>query len=130
MNFGVIDVRDCAQAHLNAIKIEKAKNKRFILAHEAWWFADLGKSLQAEFGPQGYKVTSSEFSYCTFRFFAVFSAKARTVLPFWGDEKPYDNSQSREVLGIEYNKKVKDSLNEMAYSMIEAGLIEDKRKKS
>ena len=128
MNFGVVDVRDCAQAHLNAIKIEEAKNKRFILAKECWWFADIGKALQAEFGPQGYKVTTGEFRYCTFRFFAVFSAKARTVLPFWGDEKPLDNSQSKQVLGIEYSRTVQDSLNEMAYSMIEAGLIEDKRK--
>ena len=127
MNFPVVDVRDAAQAHLNAIKIEEAKNKRFILAKENWWLSDIGKSLETEFAPQGYKVTTGEFRYCTFRLFAVFSGKARAVLPFWGDEKVMDNSRSREVLKIEYSRTVQDSINEMAYSMIEGGIIEDKR---
>ena len=91
MHFGVVDVRDAAQAHLNAIKLEEAKNKRFILTKESWWFSEIARSLQAEFGTQGYNVTTGEFKYCTFRFFAVFSAKARTVLPFWGDEKIFDS---------------------------------------
>ena len=29
----VVDVRECATAHLNAIKLQEAANKRFVLVH-------------------------------------------------------------------------------------------------
>ena len=39
---GFVDVRDVALAHLNAVKIEEAKNKRFIVSNESIWFRELG----------------------------------------------------------------------------------------
>lgn len=34
----LVDVRDVAQAHLQAIKVDEAKNKRFVLSSESLWF--------------------------------------------------------------------------------------------
>ena len=38
---GFVDVRDVALAHLNGVKIEKAKNRRFLVCCESYWFRDV-----------------------------------------------------------------------------------------
>jgi dihydroflavonol-4-reductase len=42
----IVDVRDVAYAHLQAIKIEDAKNKRFILSSDSVWFKDVAEVLR------------------------------------------------------------------------------------
>lgn len=49
-------------------------------------------------------------------------------LEFWGKEMRVDSSLSKELLGLNYHP-CKESLNEMVYSMIDQGLIPDKRPK-
>ena len=46
---GLIDVRDCAQAHLAAIKTEAAKNKRMILVSETVWFKSITEWLHEKY---------------------------------------------------------------------------------
>jgi nucleoside-diphosphate-sugar epimerase len=50
----VVDVRECAVAHLEALKRPEAANKRFILANKSAWLKDLAEILKTEFQPQGY----------------------------------------------------------------------------
>ena len=40
-----------------------------------------------------------------------------------------DNTRSREALGIEYSRPMNQTLEEMANSMIDYGMIEDRRPK-
>ena len=42
----IVDVRDVAYDHLQAIKIEDAKNKRFILSSDNAWFKDVAEVLR------------------------------------------------------------------------------------
>jgi hypothetical protein len=37
----MVDVRNVAEAHLQAILISEAAGKRFILVNESYWFMDL-----------------------------------------------------------------------------------------
>ena len=41
-----------------------------------------------------------------------------------------DNKLSREVLGMEYKYSKKESFIQMGYSLIEKGLVPDRRKKN
>ena len=93
------------------------------------WWREIATSLSEEFRPQGYNFATEEFRYCTFRFFACFSKEAKALLHFWGRELQVDNSASKEFLDLEY-RPCRQSLNEMVYSMIELGMIEDKRPKN
>jgi uncharacterized protein YbjT (DUF2867 family) len=45
----VVDVRECATAHLEAIKKPEAANKRFTLVNRSVWFKELGEILHKEF---------------------------------------------------------------------------------
>ena len=45
----IVDVRDVARAHLQAIKIDDAKNKRFILSADSLWFKDVAEALKQRY---------------------------------------------------------------------------------
>ena len=38
----LVDLRDVAEAHLNAIKIDEAANRRFILVKDCKWLKEIG----------------------------------------------------------------------------------------
>ena len=46
---GVVDVREVSFAHLQAIKVPDAANKRFILSSEVVWLQQIAESLAQEF---------------------------------------------------------------------------------
>lgn len=45
----LVDVRDVARAHINSLLVERAKNKRFIVAYGPVWFEEMIKALAKEF---------------------------------------------------------------------------------
>lgn len=63
MSLGVVDVREVAEAHVKAITVEEAANKRFILASEALWFRQVSEKLATEFSPE-YRVPEGDLGYC------------------------------------------------------------------
>lgn len=61
VNIGIVDVRDVARAHLNAVKDDTAANKRFMLVSESRFMNSLGEDLDEVYGKKGskkYKVTT------------------------------------------------------------------------
>jgi len=42
-SFPMVDVRDCAQAHLLALKVPEAANRRFLCTYDTLWYKDLAK---------------------------------------------------------------------------------------
>lgn len=45
VQMGVVDVRECAHAHLQALKVPEAANQRFILVSEVLWFTEMAAIL-------------------------------------------------------------------------------------
>jgi nucleoside-diphosphate-sugar epimerase len=127
VQFPLVDVRDVALAHLRAITVPEAKDNRFVLNHYCVWFKDIAIILQNHYGSQ-YPIKTSELKYCTLKLASWFDESAKVILPLWGQEFNVLNDKSKRILGIEYHK-MDDTLVSMAESMIEAGLIKDKRKK-
>ena len=50
VNLPIVDVRDVALAHLNAIKVPEARNQRFILSSQSIWFREIAEALKSKFG--------------------------------------------------------------------------------
>ena len=53
---------------------------------------------------------------------AWFDAEARTMKPLWGLEHSYDNTSTREILGINFID-FKQSVCEMSETLISTGYI-------
>ena len=71
-------------------------------------------------------MRTGELSYCSISIGAIFMPELKLIKPMWGIDQHFDNSQSREVLGLEYGD-INKSLVEMVYSMFETGALQDKR---
>ena len=60
---------------------------------------------------------------------AWFKPELKSIIKSIGVVTSFDNTQSREILGIEYGD-INKSLVEMTYSMFETGALRDRRKKA
>jgi dihydroflavonol-4-reductase len=100
---GFVDVRDCALAHLRAIQIPEAKNKRFIVYNERVAKPKILEWLQP-FNARGAKVPT----------------KLGEGEDVGGDA--VDNSRSKDVLKIEYTPMQK-TVTDFAEQMLENGCI-------
>jgi UDP-glucose 4-epimerase len=62
MMTGAVNVNDVALAHLQAVKVKEAANRRFILNGGMLWGIDIAKALKDEFDPQGYNINVKEMN--------------------------------------------------------------------
>lgn len=90
---------------------------------------EIGQILKAEFGTKGYSVTTMQLPWIMAKAGSFFSAQMSSLMRAWGKDMSFRNTQSREVLGIQYEREMAQTINEMVYSMIETGHTPDKRPK-
>jgi nucleoside-diphosphate-sugar epimerase len=64
IRFPIVDVRDVALAHLQAVKVPEARNKRFILVNKTVRFKELTEHLKAHFGEGTYPFKTDELEEC------------------------------------------------------------------
>jgi nucleoside-diphosphate-sugar epimerase len=97
----VVDVRDVALAHLQGLKVSQAANKRFCLSCDSLWFKEYAETLKEAYPDYSFKT--GELGYCPMKVASWFDKTAKMILPMWGKTFNIDNSQSRDVLGIQYH---------------------------
>ena len=53
---GLVDVREVARAHLQAIKVPEAKNRRFLMQADELTKKEFAELLQEKYGPKGFNI--------------------------------------------------------------------------
>ena len=120
-NFPVSDVREVAAAHLAAMLRPEAAGHRHIISGPNLWMSDMGKILDAEFRPMGYKIPTGDAPYCLLWFLSFFDPALRAILPSLGKVERFDNTRMTQVLRIR-PRPVEETILDTAYSMIDHGL--------
>ncbi len=108
LNFSLIDVRDVADAHYEAMIRDEAAGKRFVLVSANGWMLEISKIL----AKNGFKAPTRAMPDFLLRFIARFDKTLRMILPGLGKQTKFDNQALRTTLGIEPR-----SLEEMSVSM-------------
>lgn len=127
LNCNITDVRDVAQAHLQALVLPEASGKRHLIVSHNVWVKDVALILKKEFEPQGYWVPTFTAPNTLVRVSSFIDKSVRLVTPRLGKECKYDNKRMQEVLKIspiELEKTVIDTAN----SMLEQGVIKKSKK--
>jgi nucleoside-diphosphate-sugar epimerase len=119
MWFPIVDVRDVAQAHLNAIKVPEAANKRFALCGDTYTFKELCEKIIEKYGDK-YPTHTREMEECPPENVRFKNA--------WGHHWKLDNTRSTSILGIKYHD-VKDTLVDMTEALISHSMIPDNQNK-
>jgi len=100
MNFGIVDVRDVAEAHIRAMEIPEAKGQRFILqAGKTLSMHEVAMILRENMGNQASKVPTRIMPNWLVRIVGIFNSTARTIVPQLGQFKNASSEKARTVLG-------------------------------
>lgn len=124
LQFGIIDVRDCADMHLRAMTNPKAKGERFLCIGEgSLWMEDIAKILKKNLGPKARKVPTMVLPNIMMRGVALFLPVARLVLGELGVAKVISNAKAREVLGWQWQYSGEQAVMASAESLIRFGMV-------
>ena len=90
----VVDVRDVAFAHLQAVKVPEAANRRFILVHSSPSMQEYAEPVIRKYAPLGWPITRNKTTPNHKEYVSLF-----------------DNRASREILGVTYTDFAKTMLD-------------------
>jgi nucleoside-diphosphate-sugar epimerase len=122
----VVDVRDVADAHINALFNRESKGKRYIVANTGLAYSKLASILKDEFEQYGYKINTNKVNAQQVKDSG--NPVAQRTLGMIGKAMKVNNERGVKELGLKYIN-VEDTVKDMAYSLIKAGVVEDKIKK-
>ncbi len=119
--FSVVDVRDVAQMHVDALLKRESIGKRFISSAEFMPFAEISRVLQASY--PDLKFPSATVPAWLLQVLGRFSATLRPILPDLKVTRYYDGSPGAKLMGRAYRSGQEATLS-AAESLIELGLVE------
>lgn len=122
LQFSIVDARDVAAMHVDAMLAPKAAGERFVCAGEALWLKDIGRILVEGFPAFRRKLPTRELPDFVVRLVAIFDATLRAALPDLGNARPISNRKAREQLGFAF-RPAEDAIVATAQSLIDLGLV-------
>ena len=122
MSFPVVDVRDVAKAHRLALETSQPSGGRYLVASEPARMIDIARALRAGLGQEARKVPNRELPDFLVKIVALFDPAARSSVPKLGLHARFDNSQTREALGMDFIP-LSESAPAMARSLIALGRV-------
>ncbi len=120
--FGVVDVRDVAIAHVNAMEREEANGKRFIAAGGTRLMMEIVSALKSEFPEKSKKLPKFQAPKLMIQLLAMFQSSVKGILPEVGNIYELDTSAAQETLGIKF-RSPEEALTAMGKSLIDHKLI-------
>lgn len=98
--FGVVDVRDVADAHIRALESHRADGERFLLsAGDTLSFMELAQIIKTHLGRDGAKAPNWELPNGLVKLLAPFNAQLKSIVPQLGVKNTISNAKARTVLG-------------------------------
>lgn len=100
LGFWIVDVRDLADLHIRAMTAAAAAGQRFIAAGEFMWMEGMAKTLRAQLGAAGAKVSTRRLPDFVVRLLLPFMANLRSLAPLLGRRFPLNADKARQVLSF------------------------------
>ncbi|KAL4971261.1 hypothetical protein BDW66DRAFT_146443 [Aspergillus desertorum] len=122
VQWGVVDVRDCADLHILAMTHEKAAGERFICIGEgALWMGDIAKILKEKLGEKAKKVPTMGLPDFVVKLVALVMPVAKMIVPDLGVEREMSCGKARERLGWQWRYSSEQAVVSGAESLIRFG---------
>ncbi|MFA6115349.1 MAG: NAD-dependent epimerase/dehydratase family protein [Sphingomonas sp.] len=96
----VVDVRDLAALHVDALFAPDAAGQRFLAMGETLWMKDIAGILRAGLGARAAKVPTQVLPNALVRVIALFLPRLRMFLGDLGQRRPVSNDKARQMLGF------------------------------
>ena len=122
MGMSMVDVRDVAAAHFNALENEVSIGQRYALVDTALWMKDLALAILEVCPEYKNKVKARELPIWFMKFFAVFNPVARSIKNDLGFLYDVSNEKMKKDLNITPIPS-KEAIQATAKSLIELNLV-------
>lgn len=117
--FGIVDVRDVAEAHYLAMVRPEAREQRFICNAAVLSHQKIAQILADYLAPRGIRVRTRLLPNWLVRVVGLFDPSVKFILPRLGQRKELDNSRLREQLGWRC-RTAEETLRDTADSLLSA----------
>ena len=117
---GIVDVRDLATAHIEAMRRDEAAGERIIICSESLWFKDIGAILQKAYPDRS--MPRGELPTWLVRFMSRFKPELKLISPNLGVLRNYKNQKAKKLLGLRF-RPAKEAVLASAESVARLGLI-------
>jgi dihydroflavonol-4-reductase len=118
--FSIVDVRDVAKMHVQAINNESAKGERILATSETMTFIGIAKTLKS-FYPQSKIKTGKAPKFLLF-ILSLFDGDIKALLPMLGKKMIISGAKAQRVLGIKFIS-TDVTLRESADYLIKNGFV-------
>lgn len=118
LTFGIVDVRDVAKAHVEAMERPAAAGERFLVGNEVLSFSEIGEVLRQAFPDR--KLPKGELPNWLVRMMVPLNPTLKQILPELGKRRAYTNAKAREQLGIDFIP-AKDAIIASAQTLVDLG---------
>jgi dihydroflavonol-4-reductase len=120
LRFSIVDVRDVAQMHVQAIKNDATKGERILAASQTFSFVEIAKYLKSIY-PKS-KIKTGKAPSVLIKFLSLFDGEIKAVLPLLGKPMITSNKKAQMLLGIKFIP-VEVTLKESAAYLVKNGFI-------
>jgi len=121
------DVRDVAKAHLVALTLPEAHMNRHIIVTDSHTLQDFAFWLKEEFQSKGFSISTRMAPSFLIKLYGFFDKTIAYAVPLLGKRPKFDNTRFRNVLGFQSPLETKQSIIQMAVTMMERGYFASKR---
>ena len=121
LRFSIVDVRDVAQMHVQAIKNDATKGERILAASETYSFVGIAKYIKSIY-PKS-KIKTGKAPSALIKLLSLFDGEIKTVLPLLGKPMITSNKKAQKLLGIKFIP-VEVTLKESAAYLVKNGFIQ------
>ena len=120
LKFAIVDVRDVAKMHVDAIKNENTKGERIISSSETRSFVEIAKLLKSIYPTS--KVKSAQAPTFIIRLLSLFDSSIKPILPQLGKPMNVSGAKAQRLLNINFIS-ADVTLKESADYLIKNGFI-------
>ena len=120
LKFALVDVRDVAKMHVDAIKNENTKGERILSSSETRSFVEIAKFLKGRY-PKS-KVKSAQAPTFIVRLLSLFDGSIKPILPQLGKPMNVSGAKAQRLLNINFIP-VEVTLQESADFLIKNGFV-------
>jgi dihydroflavonol-4-reductase len=120
LKFAIVDVRDVAKLHVDAIKNENTKGERIIASSETRSFVEIAKFLKSIYPAS--KVKSAQAPTLLIRMLSLFDASIKSILPQLGKPMNVSGAKAQRLLNVNFIP-VEVTIKESADYLIKNGFI-------
>jgi dihydroflavonol-4-reductase len=116
----IVDVKNVAEMHVNAIKVKESKGERFLASAETVSFIEMAKTIKAAYPTR--KVNTGQAPNFLIKLLSLFDGEIKRVVPLLGKKILVDASKAEKVLKIKFIP-AEQSILETADYLIKNGFV-------